>query len=78
MRMAQRTAGKTPRFVVTDKLKSYISAIEEAYGADAKHVQGGPFKFLESGESTALIERFHRTLEQRTTTFRDFREYQER
>ncbi len=74
MRLAQERAGKTPKYVVTDKLKSYIVGIEEAYGADSKHIQGGPFKFLESGQSTALIERFHNTLEQRTHVFRKYKD----
>jgi putative transposase len=74
MRLAQERAGKTPKYVVTDKLKSYIVGIEEAYGADSKHVQGGPFKTLPSGESTALIERFHNTLEQRTKVFRKYKD----
>ncbi len=72
MRRAQQRAGKAPKWVVTDKLKSYIGGIEEAYGADAKHFQGGPFKLYETGESTALIERFHRTLEQRTKVFQKY------
>lgn len=51
MKLAEQRAGKTPKIVRTDKLKSYISGIEEAYGSDTKHVQGGPFKFVDSGES---------------------------
>ncbi|MBM2824557.1 MAG: Integrase catalytic protein [Dehalococcoidales bacterium] len=74
MRAASDRAGKSPKLVVTDKLGSYIGGIEEAYGADSKHVQGGPFHFLESGESTALIERFHNTLEQRTKVFRKYKD----
>ena len=66
MKMAEQRAGKTPKIVRTDKLLSYVSGIEEAFGADTKHVQSGPFKFQDSGESTAEIERFHKTLEQRT------------
>ena len=69
MNLARKRAGKPPKAVVTDKLASYVSGIEEAYGADSKHRRGGPFKHLDSGESTALIERFHRTLEQRTRVF---------
>ncbi len=77
MRLARKRAGKTPKRVVTDKLASYISGIEEAYGADAKHVQGGPFKLIDSGASTALIERFHGTLEQRTEVFRKYKSIQD-
>ncbi|GEM_PF-1512646 len=74
MRLAEERAGKTPKVIITDKLASYISGIEDAYGADARHVQGGPFKFLETGESTALIERFHNTLELRTRVFRKYKD----
>ncbi len=74
MKLAEERAGKTPKVVITDKLKSYIAAIEDAYGADTKHIQGGPFKFLDTGESTAEIERFHKTLEQRTKVFEKFKD----
>ncbi len=71
MESAQSTAGKAPRVVVTDKLKSYISGIEDAFGADAKHLQGGPFNVE---NNTNLIERFHRTLEQRTEAFQKYQD----
>ena len=74
MKKAAERAGKTPRVIITDKLKSYISAIEDEFGADTKHVQGGPFKKIESGESTAEIERFHKTLEQRAEVFQKFKD----
>ena len=70
MDLARRRAGKTPKVVVTDKLKSYIVGIEEAYGGDTKHRQGGPFD-LE--HSTALVERFHKTLEQRAKVFQKYK-----
>lgn len=69
MDKAQKHAGKTPKVVVTDKLRSYISGIEDAYGADSEHKMGGPF---DVENSTALIERFHRTLEQRTRVFQKY------
>lgn len=72
MERAEKRAGKTPKMVVTDKLKSYIVGIEDAYGANTKHIQGGPFKFKVTGESTAKIERFHKTLEQRTEVFQKY------
>ncbi len=72
MKLAQFRAGKIPKVVITDKLGSYLVGVEEAFGGDAKHVQGGPFKLLGSGESTAQIERFHRTLEQRTKVFQKY------
>ena len=74
MKFAEQRAGKTPKVVITDKLGSYISGIEDAFGADTKHRQGGPFKFKTSGESTAEIERFHKTLEQRTKVFEKYKD----
>ena len=69
MNLARKRAGKSPKTVVTDKLASYIEGVERAYGADSKHRRGGPF---DVENSTALIERFHRTLKQRTRVFRKF------
>ncbi len=74
MKLAEQRAGKTPQEVITDKLRSYESGIENAFGADTKHIQGGPFKFKFSGESTAEIERFHKTLEQRTKVFEKYKD----
>ncbi len=71
MDLAQKRVGKTPKVVVTDKLKSYIVGIEEAYGGDTTHRQGGPF---DVENSTSLIERFHRTLEQRTEVFQKYKD----
>ncbi len=74
MKLAEERAGKTPKIVRTDKLRSYTSGIEDAFGSDTKHVQGGPFKVRDSGKSTAQIERFHKTLEQRTKVFEKFKD----
>jgi putative transposase len=74
MNMAEKRAGKAPKTVITDKLRSYVGAIEDKWGADTKHVQGGPFKFAQNGESTAEIERFHKTLKQRTEVFERFKD----
>ncbi|MFC2014517.1 DDE-type integrase/transposase/recombinase [Chloroflexota bacterium] len=71
MDKAQQVAGKAPKVVTTDKLRSYIPGIEDAYGADSQHKQGGPF---DTENSTALIERFHRTLEQRTEVFQKYKD----
>jgi putative transposase len=71
MELAQKRAGKSPKTIVTDKLAAYIMAIEDTFGADSKHRQGSPFN-VES--STSLIERFHRTLEQRTKVFQKFKD----
>ena len=72
MKLAEQRAGKTPKVVITDKLRSYEAGIEDAFGADTQHKQGGPFKFKVSGTSTAEIERFHKTLEQRTEVFQKY------
>ena len=71
MDLAQKSAGKTPKVVVTDKLASYIMAVEDAFGADSQHQQGGPFDIE---NSTSLIERFHRTLKQRTRVFQKYKD----
>lgn len=67
MRKACERAGKSPKVVITDKLAAYLQGIESVFGADAKHIQSGPFK-LE--KSTRAIERFHGTLKARTKIMR--------
>ncbi len=74
MELASKRAGKTPKVVVTDKLGAYIDGIELAFGADTLHQQGSPFRVLDSGKSTSLIERFHNTLKDRTKVMRDLRD----
>ncbi|MFC2005089.1 DDE-type integrase/transposase/recombinase [Chloroflexota bacterium] len=64
---AIKTAGKSPKTVVTDKLPSYLDV---NYGKDAEHRQGSPFSIKDSGESTSQIERFHGTLKSRTKVMR--------
>jgi putative transposase len=71
MELAAKRAGKTPKAVITDKLAAYIDGIELAYGSDAKHRQGSPFH---TEHSTALIERFHNTLKDRTKVMRELRD----
>jgi transposase-like protein len=70
MEKAAKVAGKTPRVVVTDKLKAYLDGVELAFGADTKHRQGAPF---EIENNTNLIERFHGTLKARTKVMRALR-----
>jgi len=67
MERAAERADKIPKVVVTDRLKSYLDGVELAFGADTKHVAGGPFK-VEG--NTNLIERFHGTLKERTKVMR--------
>jgi putative transposase len=71
MELAAKRANKTPKIVMTDKLAAYIDGIELAFGSDAKHRQGSPFH---TEHSTALIERFHNTLKDRTKVMRDLRD----
>jgi len=73
MEVAYKRAGKAPKVVVTDKLRSYLDGIELTFGADTEHRLGGPFKVLSSGESTSQIERFHGTIKDRTKVMRSFR-----
>lgn len=67
MEKAAKRAGRIPRIVYTDKLKSYLEGIELAFGADTEHRQGSPF---EVGNSNNLIERFHGTIKERTKVMR--------
>jgi putative transposase len=70
MERAYKRAGKYPRIVYTDKLRAYLEGIEQAYGAESKHVQGGPFDIQ---NNTNFIERFHSTLKSRTKVMRDLK-----
>lgn len=71
MEKAQARAGKTPKYVVTDKLAAYVDGIEQAFGADSKHIQSKPFTLK---NSTNLIERFHGSLKDRTKVMRRLKE----
>lgn len=70
MDKAIKKAGKTPKEVITDKLAAYLDV---GYGKDAEHIQGSPFRFKATGESTSQIERFHGTIKDRTKVMRAFR-----
>jgi transposase-like protein len=74
MQDAQKRAGKSPKEVITDKNYSYLDGIEKTFGGDTEHIQGGPFKYKTTGESTSKIERFHGTLKDRTKVIRAFRD----
>jgi putative transposase len=71
MELASERAGKTPKIVFMDKLKSYLDGIELAFGADTKHKQGNPFDIE---NNTNLIERFHGTLKGRTKVMRGLKD----
>jgi putative transposase len=68
---AAKRAGKAPKIVITDKLRSYLDGIEVTFGADTEHKQSSPFAL---GDSTSLIERFHGTLKDRTKVMRGFKD----
>ncbi|MFC2032315.1 transposase [Chloroflexota bacterium] len=70
MEKAARVAGKSPKVVVTDKLKAYLDGTELAFGADTKHFTGGPFDIV---NNTNLIERLHGTIKERTKVMRGLR-----
>lgn len=70
MERAERRAGKAPKVVITDRLRSYLDAIERTWGADIEHVQSGPFIKDRRGDSTRAIERFHGTIKDRTKVMR--------
>lgn len=74
MESAYRRAGKAPKAVVTDKLRSYLDGIELTFGSDTEHTQASPFAMRDSKDSTALVERFHGTLKDRTKVMRGFRD----
>lgn len=76
MQEASKRAGKNPKEVITDQNFSYLDGIAKAYGGDTEHVQGGPFKEKDTGESTSQIERFHGTLKDRTKVIRSFRDFE--
>ena len=71
MESALERAGKIPRVICTDRLKSYLDGIELTFGADTKHRQGGPF---DVEANTNLIERFHGTLKARTKIMRGLKD----
>jgi transposase-like protein len=61
---AVKTAGKSPKMVITDKLASYLDV---RYSKDTEHIQSRPFAVE---NNTQKIERFHGTLKQRTKVMR--------
>ena len=67
MLKAAERAGKLPKVVVTDKLMSFRDGIEQAYGADTKHIQSELFEIKNDNN---LIERFHGTIKDRTKVMR--------
>ncbi len=69
---AVKRAGKPPKMIITDKMKSYPDGIFTALGGATEHLQSSPFKI--ASESTSKIERFHETLKERTKVMKAFRD----
>ena len=67
LRKAQANAANPPKVIKTDRLKSYISAIEDLYGADVKHVQSDGIR---AAVNNNLSERLQGTFRARTKTLR--------
>ena len=70
MEKAERRAEGVPKMVITDKLRSYLDAIEKTWGADTTHIQTSPFVKGKKEDSTRAVERFHGTLKDRTKVMR--------
>ena len=66
-RRAQANAENVPKRIKTDRLRSYISAIEDIYGADVKHVQSDG---ITAEINNNLSERLQGTFRSRTKTMR--------
>jgi putative transposase len=62
-----KRAGKSPKMIVTDKLRAYLDGVAITF-RDTEHKQSKPFTTAE--DSTNDIERFHGTLKARTKVMR--------
>jgi putative transposase len=67
---AKRRAGKSPKWILTDKMGAYVNATDLVFGSNTKHIQSSPFTDV---HSTNIIERFHGTLKDRTKVIRGFK-----
>ena len=67
MRKGANNAWDLPKTIKTDKLRSYIPAIEDLFGADVKHVQS---EGLAEEVNNNLSERLQGTFRARTKTLR--------
>jgi len=68
LKTAKDKAKRSPRFMLTDGLKSYIDGCERVFGSDTKHIVTTPFARKEL--STNIIERWHGTLKDRLKPMR--------
>lgn len=67
MRRAQEASGNLPKTIKTDRLKSYIDAIERVFGGDVKHVQS---EGLRAEVNNNRSERLQGTYRARTKVLR--------
>lgn len=65
---ATAKTGVIPSEILTDGWVGYPDAVEQAYGANAKHIKSKPF--AEADLSTNLMERWNGTLKDRLKTMR--------
>ncbi len=73
MERAKKRAGKSPKTIITDHLKSYLDGIELTFGSDTYHKQSKPFTSV-AEDSTNKIERWHGTLKDRTKVMRGLKD----
>ena len=67
LRKALSNAATGPKEVRTDRLKSYIAAVDDVFGADAKHIQTDGIR---AEVHNNLSERLQGTFRQREKTLR--------
>jgi transposase-like protein len=70
MDRAVKAAGKSPKAIITDKLKSYLDV---RYSKGTEHRQGG---IARVEDNTQMIERFHGTLKARTKVMRGLKNFE--
>jgi len=71
METVRRVIGKSPKVIISDKLRAYWDGIELTFGADTEHRMSSPF--AGGDDNTALIERWHSILKERTKVMKAFR-----
>jgi putative transposase len=67
---AKKTAGKSPKWILTDQMGAYVNATDLVFGSHTTHIKGSPFTDV---HSTNIIERFQGTLKDRTKIVRGFK-----
>ena len=67
---AAMKAGKAPKRIITDRLRSYIDGIEQVFGGEAAHVQSGGIR---AEVNNNLSERLQGTIRARTKVMRSLK-----